>query len=169
MLSDNRDLCCEEMPKAVSKLARFSVTSAQLKAAMAEISQMENIHGKHLTMFQRQVLAACYLVPKGTVTTYGSIGSVIARCNKESEVNLSLRARAVGQALRRNPFAPVVPCHRVVAANFKLHGFSGETDGATMGKKVSLLKAEGVSITNLLKEGTFSGAYLQVDRASVLA
>jgi methylated-DNA-[protein]-cysteine S-methyltransferase len=52
--------------------------------------------------------------------------------------------RAVGSALRRNPFAPVVPCHRVVATNLSLGGFNGKKDGPELAKKVSLLEKEGV-------------------------
>jgi methylated-DNA-[protein]-cysteine S-methyltransferase len=53
----------------------------------------------------------------------------------------------VGNALRRNPFAPVVPCHRVIANNLFLGGFQGIWDlkGATAPKKLSLLDGEGVT------------------------
>lgn len=53
----------------------------------------------------------------------------------------------VGNALRRNPFAPVVPCHRVIANNLFLGGFQGVWDlnGATAPKKLALLKSEGVT------------------------
>ena len=50
------------------------------------------------------------------------------------------------QALRRNPFAPVVPCHRVIAASLELGGFSGSwgVACATVQKKRRLLAEEGV-------------------------
>jgi methylated-DNA-[protein]-cysteine S-methyltransferase len=69
------------------------------------------------------------------VSTYGAL----ARTLKSA-------ARAVGQALRCNPYAPTVPCHRVVAAGGCIGGFSGQSDPscAALGRKVSLLKAEGV-------------------------
>jgi methylated-DNA-[protein]-cysteine S-methyltransferase len=53
----------------------------------------------------------------------------------------------VGNALRRNPFAPTVPCHRVIANNMFLGGFQGVWDlkGETAPKKLELLKSEGVS------------------------
>ena len=49
--------------------------------------------------------------------------------------------------MRRNPFAPVVPCHRVIANNLFLGGFQGVWDlnGATAPKKLGLLKSEGVT------------------------
>ncbi len=53
-------------------------------------------------------------------------------------------ARAVGQALGRNPFAPVVPCHRVMAAGGKLGGFSAFGGAQT---KLRLLAIEGAALT----------------------
>jgi methylated-DNA-[protein]-cysteine S-methyltransferase len=56
-------------------------------------------------------------------------------------------ADEVGNALRRNPFAPIVPCHRVIANNLFLGGFQGVWDlsGETAPRKLALLKDEGVS------------------------
>ena len=54
--------------------------------------------------------------------------------------------RAVGSALKRNPFAPIVPCHRVVASDRSLGGFFGSTDlsGSLLQKKREMLKEETV-------------------------
>jgi methylated-DNA-[protein]-cysteine S-methyltransferase len=57
----------------------------------------------NVTNFQLRVYAACSSVPMGSVTSYG----VIAK-------HIGSSPRAVGQALRCNPYAPEVPCHRVV-------------------------------------------------------
>jgi methylated-DNA-[protein]-cysteine S-methyltransferase len=46
--------------------------------------------------------------------------------------------------LARNPFAPEVPCHRVVRADGSLGGFNGETDGPELARKRAMLEAEGV-------------------------
>jgi methylated-DNA-[protein]-cysteine S-methyltransferase len=54
-----------------------------------------------------------------------------------------MRARDVGQALSRNPFAPIVPCHRVVAAGGRLGGYSAPGGTAT---KRRLLELEGADI-----------------------
>ena len=66
-----------------------------------------------------------------------------------AEVHLGNRdaAQAVGQALGRNPFAPIVPCHRVVGADGASGGFSAHGGVAT---KRSLLALEGVSLTPAL-------------------
>lgn len=87
-----------------------------------------------VTPFQRTVYDACSRIPRGRVATYASLAGVIG-CRSP---------RAVGQALRRNPFAPDVPCHRVISADLKIGGFSGRTDGKEIAKKLALLKSEGV-------------------------
>ncbi|WIA23191.1 hypothetical protein OEZ86_010081 [Tetradesmus obliquus] len=66
------------------------------------------------TAYEQRVYEMCKAIPKGKVSTYGDMAKA-----------LSSSARAVGQAMRRNPFAPVVPCHRVVASSLDLGGFSG--------------------------------------------
>ena len=57
----------------------------------------------------------------------------------------------VGNALRRNPYAPRIPCHRVIASNLFIGGFQGVWDlkGATVTKKLGMLKDEGVGFDSL--------------------
>ncbi|CAF9926488.1 hypothetical protein IMSHALPRED_006974 [Imshaugia aleurites] len=68
-----------------------------------------------LTPFRKTVLLALRQVPLGSYTTYLALSN-----------HLSSSPRAVGNALRNNPFAPRVPCHRVVAADGGIGGFGGE-------------------------------------------
>lgn len=68
----------------------------------------------HITDFQRKVYAATTLIPRGRVSTYKDIAQI-----------LGSSPRAVGQALRNNPFAPTVPCHRVVCKSLDIGGFNG--------------------------------------------
>ena len=84
--------------------------------------------------FRRAVYAALCRVPVGQVTTYGALARAVG-CRSP---------RAVGQALRHNPFAPRVPCHRVVAADLSLGGFNGQRQGPELERKRQLLQAEGV-------------------------
>ncbi|HNX05571.1 MAG TPA: MGMT family protein [Opitutales bacterium] len=84
--------------------------------------------------FRQRVYRALLRVPRGRVISYGVLARRIG-CGS---------AQAVGQALRHNPFAPDVPCHRVVAADGSLHGFNGETEGPQPARKRRLLAAEGV-------------------------
>ena len=85
-----------------------------------------------LTDFQRRVYLALLDIPQGTTITYGELARRIG-CRS---------AQAVGQALRRNPFAPDVPCHRVVAADGSLGGYNGAREGAELERKRQLLENE---------------------------
>ena len=79
--------------------------------------------------FQQKVWALTTRVPAGRVTTYGRIAAALG----------SKGSRAVGNALNRNPYAPGVPCHRVVGHNGALTGYAGG-----LPKKEQLLAEEGV-------------------------
>ena len=88
--------------------------------------------------FDEKVWKLMQRIPKGRVTTY----SMIAK-------KLNTRAyRAVGNACRRNPYAPRVPCHRVVRTDGTVGGFGGKTSGKTVEKKIRLLRKENVEIKN---------------------
>jgi methylated-DNA-[protein]-cysteine S-methyltransferase len=84
-----------------------------------------------LVPFDRDVYAAARAVPPGTTVTYGDIAKRIGEPHA---------SQAVGQALGRNPFAPIVPCHRIVAAGGTMHGFSAGGGTAT---KLRMLTIEG--------------------------
>ncbi len=85
-----------------------------------------------ITEFQRRVYLELLNVSRGETITYGELARRIG-CRS---------AQAVGQALRRNPFAPDVPCHRVIAANGSLCGFNGQREGEMIEKKRRLLEEE---------------------------
>ena len=89
---------------------------------------------ERITDFQRRVYDACSRIPRGRVSTYASLAGMLG-CRSP---------RAVGQALRRNPFAPEVPCHRVIRTDLGIGGYSGMTDGGKITRKLRLLAAEGV-------------------------
>ncbi|HOR52681.1 MAG TPA: MGMT family protein [Candidatus Pacearchaeota archaeon] len=86
-------------------------------------------------MIKKSFNEKCYSilvkVPKGKVTTY-----------KEIARKLNSKAyRAVGNAMNKNPYAPKVPCHRVVKSNGEVGGFAFGVK-----KKIEMLKKEGVYI-----------------------
>lgn len=84
-----------------------------------------------LTPFNARVYALARSIPPGKTMTYGEMAAALGEPGA---------ARAVGQALGHNPFAPVVPCHRVLAAGGKTGGFSAGGGAAT---KMRILAAEG--------------------------
>jgi methylated-DNA-[protein]-cysteine S-methyltransferase len=83
--------------------------------------------------FDRSVYEAAREIGPGETVTYGELAARIGAPDA---------ARAVGQALGRNPFPIVVPCHRVLAAGGKAGGFSASGGAAT---KLRLLAIEGAS------------------------
>jgi len=83
--------------------------------------------------FHRQVITALLSIPAGKVTTYGRLAQ---------QLGCSNGARAVGQALARNPFPVLFPCHRVVRSDRSLGGFGGG-----LRVKRLLLEHEGVVFT----------------------
>lgn len=85
-----------------------------------------------ITDFQRRVYLALLEVPRGETITYGELARRIG-CRS---------AQAVGQALKRNPFAPHVPCHRVIASDGSIGGFHGQREGEMIEKKKRLLRDE---------------------------
>jgi len=89
-----------------------------------------------LAEFYERIWNLMKCIPRGKVTTY-----------KELAKALNSRAyRAVGAACRNNPYAPFVPCHRVIASGGKIGGFGGKRSGKNIEKKIALLEKEGVHV-----------------------
>lgn len=88
-----------------------------------------------LPPFQRAVLQATAAIPYGQTRTYGDLAAAIGHPGA---------ARAVGRAEARNPLPLIIPCHRVIGKDGKLHGY-GAADG--LKTKEWLLKLEGALIT----------------------
>jgi methylated-DNA-[protein]-cysteine S-methyltransferase len=87
--------------------------------------------------FNAKIYAIARTIPPGATMSYGEIAKRLG----ESD------AREVGQAMGQNPFAPIVPCHRVVAAGGKTGGFSAAGGIAT---KLRLLAIEGAQVEGTL-------------------
>ena len=85
----------------------------------------------HFTPFQREALQAVFRIPYGEIRTYLDIAREIGRPHAY---------RAMGAANAMNPMPIVVPCHRVLGTDGKLHGYGGGTGLPT---KEWLLKLEG--------------------------
>ena len=89
---------------------------------------------------QRKVLLAEYRIPRGWISTYKRIALHLGK---------QKGARVVGNALARNPFPIIIPCHRAIKTNGELGGFQG---GIEM--KRTLLELEGIEISDKGKVNT---------------
>lgn len=83
--------------------------------------------------FTSRVLQTCALIPWGEIRTYGQLADAVGSPRA---------ARAVGQAMRRNPLPLLIPCHRVVSAS-GIGGYSGkDQDGPQLVRKRAILAFE---------------------------
>ena len=114
-----------------TKPVKATAVPPQMQAQLSRIARSDR------TDFEKRVWTALCQIPEGQVTTYGLLSK-----------HLGSSPRAVGNALRRNPFAPEVPCHRVVATGMTLGGFKGkwprDGEGITITEKKRLLTMEGI-------------------------
>ena len=86
------------------------------------------------TKFQIKVWRYLISIPKGSIRTYKQVAIAI-KCPKA--------ARAVANACAKNPYAPKIPCHRVIRSDGGLGGYSGK---GGIKQKLKLLRSEKVSI-----------------------
>ncbi|KAF2632524.1 DNA binding methylated-DNA--cysteine S-methyltransferase [Macroventuria anomochaeta] len=90
-----------------------------------------------VTEYQERVYALLQQIPEGRITTYAAMSKA-----------LNSSPRAVGGALRNNPFAPDIPCHRCIASTGFIGGFKGDWEKVPSGQnqesKRKLLEGEGV-------------------------
>ena len=86
------------------------------------------------TKFQLKVWGYLRKIPRGSVKTYAQVAKAIGK---------PLAARAVANAIGKNPYAPKIPCHRVIRSDGSLGGYSGRGGIKT---KRFLLKKEGIKL-----------------------
>lgn len=82
--------------------------------------------------FAQAVYNITRLIPKGKISTYKEVAAAL---------NNPKSVRAVGNALNKNPHAPIVPCHRVIKSNGEVGGFANGIK-----KKIAILKKEAIII-----------------------
>ena len=109
----------------------------RILAMLAELERGEESH-KHFVISDtcvgqplRNVLYAAAGIPIGYVTTYGNIAKAAGS-----------EARAVGRVMATNPLYPIVPCHRVVGADFKLVGYGGSQGRNALADKLRRISSE---------------------------
>lgn len=120
----------EAPPPAIVEAAIAEVT-ALLRGGPADLSGIV-LDMASVPDFERRVYAVAREIPAGQTLTYGAVAA---------RLGVPGAARAVGRALGRNPFALIVPCHRVVAAGGAMGGFSA---GGGVATKRRILAIEGV-------------------------
>ena len=86
------------------------------------------------TKFQLKVWAYLRKIPRGSIKTYSQVAKAIGK---------PYSARAVANAIGKNPYAPKIPCHRVIRSDGSLGGYSGKGGIKT---KRFLLKKEGIRL-----------------------
>jgi methylated-DNA-[protein]-cysteine S-methyltransferase len=119
----------EEQPPPPVQDAILAIT-ALLRGESSDLSGIQ-LDMRGVPAFHGRVFEIARAIPVGETRTYGSIAT---------QLGDSSAARAVGQALGRNPFPIIVPCHRVLAAGGKVGGFSGSGGNVT---KLRMLAIEG--------------------------
>ncbi len=122
--------CLHEAPP--NALAQDAITRMQAVLAGApDDMQSIALDMRGVPEFNQRVYALARAIPPGQTRTYGELAVALGD---------KTLARAVGQALGHNPFAPVVPCHRILAAGNKPGGFSAGGGAMT---KLKMLHLEG--------------------------
>lgn len=103
-------------------------------------TELRRIDESTMTPFRKQTLTLLCQIPPGRYSTYQAMSDYITKTSHKT------CARAIGSAMRNNPFAPEVPCHRILAADGTLGGFGGHwgENGKFANKKHELLHGEGV-------------------------
>ncbi|KAI0594249.1 6-O-methylguanine DNA methyltransferase [Biscogniauxia sp. FL1348] len=128
---------CETPQKLVKSDSGRDIIKEVIPQPADMDTQLHRIAASNRTPFEKKVWSLLCQIPPGHVSTYGIMSA-----------HLGSSPRAVGNALRRNPFAPQVPCHRVVATGGNLGGFKGQWpkngEGITIDEKKKLLRKEGV-------------------------
>ncbi len=123
-----------EPPPAVQ--AAIAGVQALMAGERRDLLEVE-LDTTRLTPFHQRVYDFARRIPPGQTRTYGEVAQALG------DPQL---ARAVGQAMGANPFAPIVPCHRVMAAGGKPGGFSARGGAAT---KLRMLAIEGALAPDL--------------------
>ena len=116
------------------KTVKLDTPRQALFLKQTSLWEQANFMSEQLGTLASRVYSVVYHLPKGRVCTYATIGKVIG----------SRAYQAIGQALAKNPHAPLVPCHRVIRSDRRLGGFRASTQSANVELKRQLLASEGV-------------------------
>jgi len=110
-VAEKQDAFSEKLLSTLEAIYDGKDTSVNFKLAM-----------EHLSNYSQKVLRCVWQIPVGYLTSYGALAKT---CGGSP--------RAVGRVMATNPFAPLIPCHRVVQADFSIGGYGG---GPEVKKKI---------------------------------
>jgi O-6-methylguanine DNA methyltransferase len=127
----HREAIPHDLLQQISRWHRLTTRALKVALAGREPLELPPLDVAAGTDFQRQVWRALQQIPRGKTSSYGAIARQIGRPKS---------VRAVGGACGANPLPVLIPCHRVLAANGRLGGFSGGLPW-----KRRLLAAEGLA------------------------
>jgi len=137
--ADARQRAAAEFPEAEEQPGRFEAATRLLRRYFSgervEFDIPLDLFG--LKPFSSAVLTEIRHIPYGGLASYGAVARRLGRPSA---------ARAVGQALKRNPIPIVIPCHRIIAGDDSLGGF-----GMGLDMKMKLLSLEGADVHRLRK------------------
>jgi methylated-DNA-[protein]-cysteine S-methyltransferase len=122
----------EEAPASPAIAATIARIQALLRGERDDLQDIV-LDDADVPAFNKRVYDAARRIPPGATRTYGDIAS---------ELGDPLLAREVGQALSRNPFPIIVPCHRVLAAGGKTGGFSATGGVETKFRMLAIERAK---------------------------
>jgi len=114
-IAEKQEILSEKLLKTLKAIYDGKDASSSFKLAM-----------EHLPKYSQKVLKCVWQIPVGYITSYGAVAKT---CGGSP--------RAVGQIMAMNPFAPLIPCHRVVQADFSIGGYGGGRE-----TKLEILKRE---------------------------
>ena len=141
ILSENQDSAYKSIQNIFPAACQSSNRSIihQVKLMQSFLSgqavkfDLELLALENCSHFQQRVLLAESRIPRGWISTYGRIGK---------HIGVNKGARTVGNALARNPFPIIIPCHRAIRSDMTLGGYQGG-----MKMKRALLELEGIKIS----------------------
>jgi O-6-methylguanine DNA methyltransferase len=116
--------------EGLSRLAEKILDTMKSILMGESVSWNFTLERSHLSEYAKKVLGCLTKVPTGYVTTYKALAKSVGG-----------GPRAVGQIMALNPFAPLIPCHRVIKSDFSIGGFGGGF-GAGVKLKRALLQRE---------------------------
>jgi len=114
-----------------SQLSEKVLSTLRAMVGGESVSLNFKLEMAHLPEYSRRVLGFLSKVPVGYVTTYGALAKAAGG-----------GPRAVGRVMATNPFAPLIPCHRVVRSDFSIGGYGGEVIGQGVKVKRMILQRE---------------------------